>query len=71
MAHHLEGVTLVPASHSFLFLVSPSPAKPRLKVRNILGLGLGTRASGADGGGSLSSHIVGLNEKGAGDWTPL
>lgn len=37
---------LVPASHSFLFIISPSPAKPRLKVRNTLGQGLRTRTPG-------------------------
>lgn len=46
-AHQLQGVTLISTSHS---LISPSPAKPRLKVRNILGQGLGSQTPGSDEG---------------------
>lgn len=64
-AHQLQGVTLISTSHS---LISPSPAKPRLKVRNILGQGLGSQSLGSDEGESLSSKLLGLNKKRAGGW---
>lgn len=44
----------------------PQNAKPRLKVRNILGQGLGSQTPGSDEGESLSSELLGLNRKRAG-----